>query len=53
MQPISHQSQQEIRWLAKYADDTYLVVPAVNADSRTLELDNIEEWVKAKAVVPC
>ena len=28
--------------LAKYADDTYLIVPAVNVDSRTLELDNID-----------
>jgi len=30
--------------LAKYA---YLIVPTINADSRTLELDNIEEWVIA------
>jgi len=33
--------------LSKYADVTYLIVPAINADSRTLELDNIEEWTKA------
>ena len=32
--------------LAKYADDTYLIVPAINIDSRTLELDNIGEWAK-------
>jgi len=30
--------------LAKYADDTYLIVPANNVDSRSLELDNIERW---------
>ena len=29
---------------AKYAEDTYLVVPATNTDSRALELDNIETW---------
>ena len=33
--------------LAKYADDTYLIVPATNVDSRALELDNIETWAKA------
>jgi len=32
--------------LAKCTDDTYLIVPAINVDSRTLELDNIEEWAK-------
>jgi len=32
--------------LAKYIDDTYLIVPAININSRTLELDNIEEWAK-------
>ena len=31
--------------LAKYADGTYLIVPATN--SRALELDNIETWAKA------
>jgi len=31
-------------FLAKYADDTYLIVPATNVDSRVLELDNIETW---------
>ena len=33
--------------LAKYADDTYLIVPATNVDSHALELDNIETWAKA------
>jgi len=33
--------------LAHYADDTYLTVPAINVDSRTLELDNTDEWAKA------
>ena len=31
----------------KFADDTYLVVPAVNADSRAAELDNIVPWATA------
>jgi Reverse transcriptase (RNA-dependent DNA polymerase) len=30
--------------MVKYADDTYLIVPAHNADSRTAELVNIESW---------
>jgi len=30
--------------LIKYADDTYLVVPAECADSRAAELDNIAAW---------
>jgi hypothetical protein len=28
----------------KFADDTYLVVPADCVDSRSVELDNIEAW---------
>jgi len=32
--------------LAKYADNTYLTVPANNVYSRPLELDNIERWGK-------
>ena len=28
----------------KYADDTYLVIPAINIDSRTEELDSIHTW---------
>jgi hypothetical protein len=28
----------------KFADDTYLVVPADCIDSRSVELDNIETW---------
>ena len=30
--------------LVKFADDTYLVIPASNVDSRTAELDNVETW---------
>ena len=30
--------------LYKYADDTYIVVPAVNICSREAELENIEKW---------
>lgn len=32
--------------LVKFADDTYLVVPACNVDSRTVEVDNIETWAR-------
>ena len=31
----------------KYADDTYIIIPSRNADSRTIELDNIAVWSKA------
>ena len=30
--------------LCKYADDTYLIIPAVNVDSRSAELHNVKEW---------
>lgn len=30
--------------MTKYADDTYLVVPASNAESCAAEINNIEEW---------
>jgi len=30
--------------LVKFADDTYLIVPASNLDSRSAEIDNIETW---------
>jgi len=32
--------------MAKYADDTYLVIPAVNADSCAAEVDNVENWAR-------
>jgi len=28
----------------KYADDTYLVIPASNVDSKTCEMENIRSW---------
>ena len=28
----------------KYADDTYVVIPACNASSRDAELDNVAKW---------
>ena len=31
----------------KYADDTYIIIKSRNADSRTIELDNIAVWSKA------
>ena len=30
--------------MVKYADDTYLVIPACNTDSREREISNIEAW---------
>ena len=30
--------------LVKFADDTYLIIPASNVDSRSAEVDNIETW---------
>jgi len=30
--------------LCKYADDTYIIIPAVNVHSRVAELDNVEAW---------
>jgi len=32
--------------LCKYADDTYLIIPESNTDSRTVELQNIESWAQ-------
>ncbi len=31
----------------KFADDTYLVVPAINSDTRATEITVIEEWARA------
>jgi len=33
--------------LVKFADDTYLLIPASNADSRSIELKNVETWARA------
>jgi len=30
--------------ILKYADDTYLIIPAGNIQSRAAELQNVEEW---------
>jgi len=32
--------------LCKFADDTYLIIPATNVDSRSAEIDNIETWAR-------
>ena len=32
--------------LCKYADDTYIIIPSCNVDTRMLELDNVERWAK-------
>jgi len=33
--------------LCKYADDTYVIIPESNTDSRVAELQNIEAWAQA------
>ena len=33
-----------INQLVRYADDTYLVIPASNVDTRASELDHVEQW---------
>ena len=33
-------------WITKYADDTYLIIPACNVQSRAIELDNVDAWAK-------
>jgi hypothetical protein len=30
--------------LCKFADDTYLIIPAINVESRSAEIDHIEAW---------
>ena len=32
--------------LLKYADDTYLIIPAVNVETRCTDLSHISEWAK-------
>jgi len=33
--------------LIKYVDDTYLVIPACNVDSRDIKVSNVNEWSRA------
>jgi hypothetical protein len=37
--------------LCKFADDPYLIIPAVNVDSRTAEVENIELWARTKSLM--
>ena len=30
--------------ILKYADDTYIIIPASNIQSRRVELQNVEQW---------
>jgi len=30
--------------MCKYADDTYVIIPAVNVDTRSDELNHISDW---------
>ena len=36
--------------LCKYADDTYLIVPPANINTRIAELSNIETWAQANNI---
>jgi len=38
-------------YLIKYADDTYVIIPACNVDSRQLEMDHIGEWAERNNLV--
>ena len=37
--------------LCKYADDTYIIIPAVNVSSRSAELCNITHWAQKNIIV--
>ena len=39
--------------LMKYVDDTYLVIPACNVDSREKEISNVDEWSRANSLSFC
>ena len=32
--------------LVKFADDTYVIIPAVNIHTRAAEIENIEAWAR-------
>jgi len=32
--------------LVKYADDTYIVIPASCSDTRSVEIDGVERWAR-------
>jgi len=34
--------------MCKYADNTYLIIPSANEDSRTAELANVESWTPGR-----
>jgi len=38
-------------YLIKYADDTYVIIPACNVDSRQLEMHHIGEWAERNNLV--
>jgi hypothetical protein len=33
--------------MTKFADDTYIIIPASNIDTRDIELSNVETWARA------
>ena len=38
----------EMHFVSMLTDDTYLIIPAVNVDSRPAELHNVNEWALAR-----
>ena len=42
LNPVTHGNR-----MIKFADDTYIIIPAVNASSRQAELSNGEAWARA------
>jgi len=47
----NQQITEHLRYLMKYADDTYVIIPACNVDSRQLEMDHIGEWAERNNLV--
>jgi len=39
-----------INQLVKYADDTYLVIPASNIETHAAELDHVEQWAAVSSL---
>ena len=35
----------------KYADDTYVVIPACNVSSRAAEIDHVDRWTESNALM--
>ena len=46
MQQISRTAVTDGNLMFKYADDTYVIIPAANANSRSAELDHVDRWAQ-------